>query len=333
MIEVHEITKTYAIPEKARGAFGGIRSLFKRKYKHVTALDRISFSIAKGELIGYIGPNGAGKSTTVKILSGILNPDSGSCTVGGFVPWKNRKAYVRNIGVVFGQRTQLWWDLPVSDSFSLLKDIYGVPDAEFKRNLETMVELLSLGPFIDTPVRNLSLGQRMRCDLAASLLHSPRLLFLDEPTIGLDAVAKFAVRDFVKRVNETLETTVILTTHDMDDIEALASRILIIGEGRIAFDGSIGALRTSVPALRYMVLDFPNACEAADFSRSIINLHGADLIDIQGGRVRMAFDPRVLAPQTLVRDIMDQHLFTDISIEHPPIEELIARLYKERLGQ
>lgn len=333
MIEVHDITKTYTVAKKTEGAFSSIASLFRRTYHHVTALDRVSFSIKEGELIGYIGPNGAGKSTTVKILSGILVPDSGTCTVDGFVPWKDRKAYVRHIGVVFGQKTQLWWDLPVSDSFALLRDIYAIEPGAYKRSLEAVTELLSLGAFLDTPVRHLSLGQRMRCDLAASLLHSPRLLFLDEPTIGLDAVAKFAVRDFVRRINETMKVTVILTTHDMDDIEALAGRILILGDGRVAFDGSISTLRTSVPAHRYLVLDFPSKAEADHFTGTMKNLHGADLVDSEGGRVRMAFDPQLLPPQVLVKDITENHAFSDISIEHPPVEELIARIYRERLGQ
>ena len=208
----------------------------------IQALDNISFSIQEGEMVGYIGPNGAGKSSTIKILSGILTPDSGECVINGRIPWKNRVSHVKEIGVVFGQRSQLWWDVPVADSFELLKDIYTIPEPMYHKNREELITLLGLSEMIKTPARQLSLGQRMRCEIAASLLHNPRILFLDEPTIGLDAVSKLAIREFILERNKTHKTTVILTTHDMQDIEALAKRVILIGKGRILMDGGLELL-------------------------------------------------------------------------------------------
>ncbi|MEO1273175.1 MAG: ATP-binding cassette domain-containing protein, partial [Myxococcota bacterium] len=238
-IEVERLVKRYVVSERAPGLWGALRGLVHRRQREVRALDGVSFQIGRGELVAYIGPNGAGKSTTVKILSGILVPDGGRCVVDGRVPWHDRIAHVARIGVVFGQRTQLWWDLPVMDSFELLRDIYRVEGAVWRRNLDRMVELLELEPLLDVPVRQLSLGQRMRCDLAAALLHGPSLLFLDEPTIGLDAVSKLAVRAFIRELNREHQVTVILTTHDMDDIEALCDRVMVIAGGRILCDGPL----------------------------------------------------------------------------------------------
>jgi ABC-2 type transport system ATP-binding protein len=247
MIELLHIKKTFRVSRRDGGMGNALRSLFRRDYTEVRALDDISFRIDDGEMVGYIGPNGAGKSSTIKIMSGILTPDSGSCVIDGLTPWKHRREHVKNIGVVFGQRSQLWWDVPVIDSFELIRDIYRVPQAEYKRSLDELATLLNLSEIMRTPARMLSLGQRMRCELAASLLHDPKLLFLDEPTIGLDAVSKLAVRDFVKRVNRERGTTVILTTHDMQDIEALAGRVLLIGRGRILFDGTFSGLLAEAP--------------------------------------------------------------------------------------
>ena len=243
MIEVSHITKPYRVAKRDAGFINAFHSLFHREYEEIKALDDVSFTIQDGEMVGYIGPNGAGKSSTIKILSGILTPDSGTCVINGRIPWENRIRHVADIGVVFGQRSQLWWDVPVADSFELLKDIYRIDDAVYRKNREELTELLNLSELLRTPTRQLSLGQRMRCEIAASLLHSPRLLFLDEPTIGLDAVSKLAVRDFIRRLNAEHHTTVILTTHDMQDIEALASRILLIGKGRILMDGTLDDIR------------------------------------------------------------------------------------------
>ncbi|MCI8308406.1 MAG: ATP-binding cassette domain-containing protein [Lachnospiraceae bacterium] len=243
MITMENVCKTYKIAKRNAGFAQACKSLFRREYETIRALNDVSFTIGDGEMVGYIGPNGAGKSSTIKILSGILTPDSGTVLVDGRVPQKNRIEHVKHIGVVFGQRSQLWWDVPVIDSFELLKDIYSIPESDYKNNLEELKELLDLSELLRSPARQLSLGQRMRCEIAASLLHSPRILFLDEPTIGLDAVSKLAVRDFILKLNKTHGTTVILTTHDMQDIEALTSRIILIGKGRILMDGTLDDIK------------------------------------------------------------------------------------------
>ena len=244
LIQFENISKTFRVAKRESGLKAALKSIVKREYTYIEALKNVSFSIERGEIIGYIGPNGAGKSTTIKILSGILVPSSGSCTVLGRVPWNNRIEHVQNIGVVFGQRSQLMWDIPVMDSFELLRDIYRVAPNEYKKNLDELVEIFDLAEFINTPVRQLSLGQRMRCEIAASLLHNPQILFLDEPTIGLDAVSKVAVRNFIKRINSENDVTVVLTTHDMGDIEALTDRVMLIGKGQILYNGSFSRMKS-----------------------------------------------------------------------------------------
>lgn len=247
MIQVEHLFKTYRTYRRDGGLLQAVKALGRRETHEVHALNDVSFSIADGEIVGYIGPNGAGKSSTIKILSGILTPDSGTCLVNGRVPWKDRKKHVADIGVVFGQRTQLWWDVPVIDSFALLKDIYRIEDSRYRRNVDELTSLLDLSELLRTPTRQLSLGQRMRCEIAASLLHDPQVLFLDEPTIGLDAVSKMAVRAFIQERNRMHGTTVLLTTHDMQDIEALAGRILLIGKGRLLMDGTFDDIRAVNP--------------------------------------------------------------------------------------
>ena len=250
MISFQNISKTFRVAKRESGLKAALKSIVNREYTYIEALKNVSFSIERGEIIGYIGPNGAGKSTTIKILSGILVPTSGSCTILGQVPWKNRIEHVKNIGVVFGQRSQLMWDIPVIDSFELLRDIYRVPADKYKKNQDELIEIFDLAEFINTPVRQLSLGQRMRCEIAASLLHSPQILFLDEPTIGLDAVSKVAVRNFIKRINAENEVTVMLTTHDMGDIEALTDRVMLIGKGQILYDGSFSQIKSRYDTVR-----------------------------------------------------------------------------------
>ena len=242
-IELTGICKKYTVYERPEGKWGLLKGAFIRSKKTVNALSGVSFSVNQGELVGLIGPNGAGKSTTVKIMSGILTPDDGTCIVNGRVPWKERKSYVSNIGVVFGQRSQLWWDVPVGDSFSLLQEIYDIGETDYRTRLAELAEAIDIADILKTPARQLSLGQRMRCELVAALLHRPQLLFLDEPTIGLDAVSKLALRAFLKEENAKTGVTVLLTTHDMDDIEALCRRVMVIGHGKLLHDGGLDVLK------------------------------------------------------------------------------------------
>jgi ABC-2 type transport system ATP-binding protein len=320
-IVVQDLVKTYRVSERASGLWGALRGVISRRERQVHALDGVSFSIESGELVGYIGPNGAGKSSTLKILSGILVPDSGRCHVLGRTPWLERIAHVAQIGVVFGQRTQLWWDLPVIESFSLIGEIYRVPPLVLRKAVEEMVDLLELQKLLDVPVRQLSLGQRMRCDLAAALLHSPPILFLDEPTIGLDAQAKLAVRDVVRRLNREHGVTVILTTHDLDDIEALCSRVLVISSGKILFDGALDALRAKISADRHLIVDLVEQNDVPSDA-------GARLVQQDGHRATLAFDPRQVSAAELIARITKRHAVRDLFVENPPIEELIAALYQ-----
>jgi ABC-2 type transport system ATP-binding protein len=317
-IVVEDLRKAFRIAERKAGLLGALKGLARRKYRTVNALDGISFTVEAGELVGYIGPNGAGKSTTVKVLGGIMVPDSGRCEVNGRVPWKQRIAHVAQLGVVFGQRTQLWWDLPVVESFELLRDIYRVQPEAYRKKRDELIEVLAIADLLDTPVRQLSLGQRMRCDLAAALLHAPPILFLDEPTIGLDAVSKLAVRDFVKRLNRD-GVTVLLTTHDMDDIEALCTRVMVIGSGKILSDGTLPELRRKVTRERWLTIDLDD--EWTDEPDTTV-------VRRDGERVVLAFDPETLAPAELIRRIASKHAVRDLFVENPPIETIIARLYE-----
>lgn len=319
-IVVENLKKTFKVAKRQAGVLNAVKSLMHREYTTVSAIEGISFKLDEGELVGYIGPNGAGKSTTVKVMSGILVPDSGKCEIMGLVPWKHRIAHVKKIGVVFGQRTQLWWDVPVIDTFELLKDIYRIPDKSYTKIKDELVERLNLQALLDTPVRQLSLGQRMRCELAASLLHEPPILFLDEPTIGLDAVSKLAVRDFIKSLNRDKGVTVILTTHDMDDIEALCKRIMVIGKGRILFDGTVHQLRNTVIPERIAKIDFGARPEHLVFSY-------ADVVRVEENHAELRFNPEETSAAKLIRAISEENEIKDFMIENPPIEEIIAKIY------
>lgn len=319
-IVVEGLSKTFRVSERSAGLWGAVKGVAIRRSRTVHALAGASFAIEPGELVGYIGPNGAGKSTTVKILSGILVPDSGRCEVLGRVPWKQRIDNAGDIGVAFGQRTQLWWDLPVVESFDLLRDIYRVPREAHRQTLEELVARLDIEPLLDVPVRQLSLGQRMRCDLVASLLHTPKILYLDEPTIGLDAVSKLAVRDFVRRLNRERGVTVILTTHDMDDIEALCSRVIVIGEGRILSDGTLAELRRTVTGERWLRIDL--ADDAGD-----VQDEDATVVRRDGRSATLAFDPERVAAHELIARVAARYPVQDLFVENPPIEEIVARLY------
>lgn len=323
IIKVENLRKDFHVAKKKKGFLGGLGWLFSRQYITTTALDQVSFAINEGEFVGFVGPNGAGKSTTVKILSGILVPDDGEVKVFHKTPWENRIETVRNIGVVFGQRTQLWWDLPVIESFDLLKDIYSISSKDYKIQLENLITTLELSKLLHIPVRQLSLGQRMRCDLAASLLHSPKILFLDEPTIGLDAVSKLAVRDFIRHLNKANNVTVILTTHDMDDIESLCQRVIILNEGRIYLDGSLSELRQKMAPERYLIVDLLNEHD------TIVDEH-ATLIKQEGHRAWLSFNPKITTTPELISRIASNHPITDLFVENAPIEEIIARFYRDK---
>lgn len=321
-VVVRELSKSFRVAKRSPGAWGAVRGLVRRETQEVRALDGVSFTLEAGELVGYIGPNGAGKSTTVKIMSGILVPDRGECMVQGRVPWRERTAHVAGIGVVFGQRTQLWWDLPVIESFELLRDIYRVDPAAYARTRDELVDRLALAPLLDTPVRQLSLGQRMRCDLAASLLHAPPILFLDEPTIGLDAPAKLAVRDFVRTLNRERGVTVILTTHDMDDIEALCTRVMVIAQGTLLSDGPLSDLRRRFGQERWLTIDLADASEQVTAGEL-----GVRLVRREGARWCLGFDPETVRPADLIARVTARHGVKDLFVENPPIEEIVARIY------
>ena len=321
-IIVENLQKTFKVAVRRPGLWNSLKSVAHREYKTIPALQNISFQLNAGELVGYIGPNGAGKSTTIKIMSGILTPDSGKCEIMGRVPWKQRIEHVRRIGVVFGQRTQLWWDVPVGDSFDLLKDIYKIPFPQYQHTRDELVASLGLQNIIETPVRQLSLGQKMRCELAASLLHQPPILFLDEPTIGLDAVSKLAVRDFIRKINRERNVTVILTTHDMDDIEALCSRIILIGKGKILLDGTIEQIRHKISPERVMTVDFMREPAMAEYD-GVTQMRGDD------GRVELRFNPAVISAAELINQITINNEIRDFTVENPPIEEIIAKMYSE----
>ena len=293
-----------------------------RKKERVQALQDVSFDVEQGELVGYIGPNGAGKSTTVKILSGIMVPDSGTVSVGGLTPWENRKEHVRRIGVVFGQRMQLWWDVPIADSYDLLKDIYRIPDSEYRQRLDELTGALDLGGIIRTPLRQLSLGQRMRAELCGSLLHRPELLFLDEPTIGLDAVSKLALRDFLKWENREHGTTIMLTTHDMEDIAALCSRVMVLGHGRKLYDGDLAELLGRFDRLRTLSAAYDRAPE-------IPELPGAERVELEGETLKITYSTDKMEIGTLLPLLQKAGGIREMTVQPQNIDHLIAAMYQE----
>jgi len=325
LISVRDLTKTFRSFHRREGLWGGIVNLFHREYREVRAVDRIGFAIERGEMVGYIGPNGAGKSTTIKMLTGILVPSSGEVISNGFVPWRQRAAYVRTIGVVFGQRTQLWWDIAVIESLKLLRRIYDVSDRDFDERMETFNEILGIRDYLSTPVRKLSLGERMRCDLAAALLHNPPLLFLDEPTIGLDVVAKDHIRQFLRAINQRYRTTVLLTTHDLDDIEELCRRIMIIDHGQLLYDGPLAMLKQKLlrtKQVKFVLRDKDQLASLATLERDGLKLERLD-----GLTCRIVFDRSRISAADLVRQILGLAEVHDLLIEDEPIEEIIKRIY------
>ena len=315
-IHVQHLCKRFIVRKKRR------KGALLREKETVRALEDVSFDVEQGELIGYIGPNGAGKSTTVKILSGILTPDGGEARVGGQVPWKNRKEYVKGIGVVFGQRMQLWWDVPILDSYGLLKDIYRIPDPAYEKRLRELTEALNLGDLLRTPLRQLSLGQRMRAELCGSLLHQPRTLFLDEPTIGLDAVSKLALRDFLKWENREHQTTVLLTTHDMEDIAALCPRVMVLGHGRKLYDGSLQSLLHQYDKTRTVEIRYDGAASAPVLPSSVS-------AQKEGDGFRLTYEPEKLPTAELLSLLQQAGPIRELTVQPQNIDHLIADMYRE----
>lgn len=320
-IEVKNLTKTFKIARKGTGIKSSLKSFFKREYTEIKAVDNVSFSIEKGDIIGYIGPNGAGKSTTIKMLTGILTPTSGTCRVGSFIPWNNRKEYVKNIGVVFGQRSQLWWDIPASDTFDLLKDIYEISDEDFIRVKNELIKTLKLENIIDVPVRQLSLGQRMRLEIAASLLHEPEILFLDEPTIGLDAISKQTVRDFIKKINKEKNVTIILTTHDMEDINTLAKRVILIGKGKILYDGTFNKLKNKYATNSIISVS----------TKEKLTIRKKGIIKQEKNKDGYTFliNTKELGVSEFLNTISKKITIEDVDIQNENLDEVIVKLYEE----
>jgi ABC-2 type transport system ATP-binding protein len=324
IIHVHLLSKHFKVFKHHQGSIGAIRNLFTRAYHTVKAVDEISFQINPGEMIGYIGPNGAGKSTTIKMLTGLLVPTSGFLSVNGRIPWRDRQTYVARIGAVFGQRTTLWWDLPVIESLTLLKYIYKIPESRFNQNLKEFRALLNLDPFLDTPVRALSLGQRMRADICAALLHDPDLLFLDEPTIGLDVVVKERIRHFIKHINRERNTTILLTTHDLQDVEKLCEKVMIIDGGKLLFDGYLDTLKDRFGGNRKLMVEFSEPYPSYD-------IDGAQIIQQENQRVVYSFTRKDITASELIGRLSQRYRIHDISVREPEVEATIRKIYQDQL--
>jgi len=329
LIEVENLTKQFKREKKKPGLSGAVKSLFSRDYEIKTAVDGISFQIGKGEILGYIGPNGAGKSTTIKMMVGILTPTSGKVTVGGIVPYENRIENSKRIGVVFGQRSQLWWDIPLRESFSLLRYVYKIPEKRYRENLEHFAEVLDINSFIDVPVRQLSLGQKMRGDLCAALLHDPEIVFLDEPTIGLDVVVKENIRQFIKDINQRFQTTVILTTHDISDIEKLCSRVMVIDQGRIMYDGTLNHLRNAYGSDEELVIETDGVASGID------SLHELELSNIRydKNKIIVSYSANCVNAAQIMEKVMQTCKVRDFELKETEIEEIIRKMYKKELQQ
>ena len=324
IIHVRELHKIFQVLERRKGLAGSLLNLFAPRHRAVHAVEGVSFSLQAGEVVGYLGPNGAGKSTTIKVLTGLLVPSGGEVLVNGLIPWAQREHYVRGIGAVFGNRTTLWWDLPVIDSLELLQPMYDIPTERFQHNLKEFSELLDLGSFLNTPVRSLSLGQRMRGDLCAALLHEPRLIFLDEPTIGLDVVAKERIREFILHVNRDRGVTVLLTTHDLSDVERLCERVMILDHGRLLYDGRLDELNQRFESDWALKVDFeelyPN-----------LSLPGLPPPQVEGRQAIYSFDLRSTGSAELIQALLARFKIADLEVRRPPLEQTIRRIYEEKL--
>jgi len=324
IIQVQGLCKTFRVLERRIGWGGAFRNLFQPRYRQIEAVKHVSFGLKPGELVGYLGPNGAGKSTTLKVLTGLLVPTSGNVVVDGRIPWKNRTTYVAQIGAVFGQRSTLWWDLPVIDTLEVLQAMYRIPTQRFQDNLRQFSQLLEMDEFINTPVRSLSLGQRMRADLCAALLHEPKLVFLDEPTIGLDVVAKERIREFIRYINRERGTTILLTTHDLSDVEKLCERVMILDHGQLLYDGSLEELTNRFEGERTLLVTY-----AEDYLDIFVD--GARLVEQEGRRAVYAFDWHSLTSSDLIRSILAVYQVADLEVKRPALEQTIRRIYEEEL--
>lgn len=331
MIYAEHLKKEFKKVIKEPGLKGSFKALFKPKKEIVTAVDNISFHVPKGEILGFIGPNGAGKSTVIKMLTGILTPTSGECRINGQIPQNNRQKYVKEIGVVFGQRTQLWWDLPLTETYSVLKEIYEIEDSAFKKRMAFLNEVLELDDFIKSPVRTLSLGQRMRADIAASLLHSPKVLFLDEPTIGLDVVVKDNIRKAIMKINAEEQTTVILTTHDISDIELLCKRIVMIDKGKNVFDGDLHELKSKYGQMRelHFETDTQDVKKILSYKEHFGFVDDDISIDTEGSFVKVRFNSAIVPVSDMLSYTLQKVNINDISVKDADIEEIVRRLYKQ----
>ncbi len=330
-IEVHNLRKEFRVFKHREGVWGAFKDLFQRNYQTLAAVNGINFSVEKGEFVGYIGPNGAGKSTTIKMMTGILMPTSGEVIANGFRPYEDRTRYTKNIGVVFGQRTQLWWDIAVVESFKLLRRIYDVPEADYRKRLAFFSELLGLDEFLHSPVRKLSLGQRMRCEMAAALLHNPPIVFLDEPTIGLDLVAKDRIREFLKDINRTLSTTIMLTTHDLSDIEELCRRVIIIDKGKLLYDGSLDGLRHRLGRYNLINVHLEDRIHRLKLDEALGGGNGIRWEHVDDLTYRIRYDREQVSSADIIRKIINEVPIRDIYIEAEPIEDIIKNIYSHGL--
>ena len=319
-IEVQNLKKTFKVSKRSKGIPGMLANMVVPKFEEKQAVKGISFSIEKGEMVGFIGPNGAGKSTTIKMLSGILCPDSGEINVAGYVPYKQRKTYVQNIGVVFGQKSQLQWDLPVIDSFELLKAIYRIPGAQYKKNFDRFVEMLDMSEFLNRPVRQLSLGQRMRADIVAALLHSPQVIFFDEPTIGVDVVGKETIRNFIRELNKEDKVSMIFTTHDLQDIEKTCDRLIIIDKGLKVYDGALMGIREKYGTTRQLDVEFVENTEIASIPK-------VEIKRLDERKVRFVFENHAVQIDELMNHLLANYGIRDINVSEPEIESLIRKIY------
>jgi ABC-2 type transport system ATP-binding protein len=329
IIEVKNLRKEFKSYSSRQGLKGAFRDLLNRQYKIVPAVNDVSFTVKQGEMVGYIGENGAGKSTSIKMLTGILNPTSGEILVNGMNPHKERERFVKTIGVVFGQRSQLWWDIAVQESFRLLKKVYKVSDADYNEHMDHVIKTLDIGPLLDKPVRKLSLGQRMRCELAAALIHNPSLLFLDEPTIGLDVLVKLKIRQFLKEMNEKYKTTILLTTHDLSDIEALCERVVMLDEGRVIYDGALEKLRSHWGEGKQIQFQFAEEVVEDQLSFLTVDLN---IVWQKGDKLNVwtAIVPdKETQMSELISRVVGTHQITDLSVAEISTEEVIRNIYEK----